>query len=102
MKSKLQVLTEARKLIENRDAWIKGDSNRDKFGRPHLAGDPNAVQFCAYGALCHVAGDLSNDAIAWSEFREACGMDPIIFNDSHTHTEVLAAFDRAIAMLSEG
>jgi hypothetical protein len=99
MKTVLETLEAARKLITPEDAWIQGKMACDAAGNICSDVSPQAVQFCSMGAIENAAGDSS------SAFREtlyavmdkACGMRYEAFNDTHTHAEVLAAFDVAIA-----
>ena len=88
------VLTEARKLIEDPADWTQGEES-DGNGRR-----------CAIRALADANG--SDELLAltrppsYRHLKAAMG-DRMIsaFNDSHSHAEVLAAFDRAIYLALE-
>lgn len=96
MKNTLQILEDARKLIEKPEAWTKGASSRNENGKSLNALDPEGICFCSYGALVRANGGYNPFQPGYAELFKAVGMSPIEFNDSRTHTEVLAAFDRAI------
>lgn len=101
-------LLAARKLIEKPENWARGwyayDENRNRCGS--LSAD--AVCWCAVGAIHKVTGTdgflrehPANDLF----FRTVRKIDPSCdaaheFNDSYTHADVLAAFDKAIAAAS--
>ena len=78
------VLIEARGIIENPVNWCNGP--------------PRAEKHCAITAIyvvcndCKVRGEAA-DALE----RQTLGLSIPRYNDTHTHGEVLAAFDRAIA-----
>jgi hypothetical protein len=88
-----EILIRARKLIDHPDKWIKGMFT---FGGG----------YCAVGALFKAGIDRCG--IEWDKnpaylaLVKSTGTEPGEvgrFNDTHTHAEVLAAFDRAIASL---
>jgi hypothetical protein len=58
--------------------------------------DKSAVCFCALGAIFRTQGSHDqSDAVRFLE-SVVDDMDVGEFNDSHTHKEILALFDRAI------
>lgn len=84
-------LVEARKLIEDKNNWFGGD-------RPRVKSQPE--QTCALLAFNSLGGvcDEKCYGLATTLLTKQCeGQNIIGFNDTHTHAEVLAAFDRAIA-----
>jgi hypothetical protein len=91
----LAVLRQARDLISDASRWTQGDNARNRFGQSCPLDSSAAVCWCAMGALKRV-----NPALAW-EARNALAKvidDSVVtFNDQHSHAEVLAAFDQAIA-----
>lgn len=93
-------LRAARNLIERPEAWTKGVVARDTFGSPITPDSSDAVCWCAYGALAKVTRSASPDYdAATAMLRKVVRADTVSgFNDTHTHAEVLAAFDRAIAL----
>lgn len=83
----LSVLTRARTLIENEENW-----SPQGWGR-------SQGKYCAIRAVCtafgrgeHIGGDAQDilTRIVGQYFGE--------FNDTHTHAQVLATFDRAIEL----
>jgi hypothetical protein len=99
----LETLRAARAQITERENWTQGCMARDRDGNvcsPHSA---DAYSFCAFGAIVVAVGgyDAAKSARErlWhklSKMEERCLS---IYNDSHTHEEVLALFDAAIARL---
>lgn len=97
MKTTAEILIEARKLIEKPENWTQGVDARDSRGIAVDYDHGGAVCWCAAGAISRI-GKMS-DAVGDAErtMRLAIGFGFISsFNDSRTHAEVLAAFDRAI------
>lgn len=86
-------LRKARGLIEDKSKWFGGDE-------PRRPANPTAFGFqrCASHALLAVMPPMP----AWSALRRAMGLTGLNgtgvpeWNDSHSHAEVIAAFDRAI------
>lgn len=94
-KTVLETLEAARKLITPRKAWIKNHlartSPRGKRVDPE---HPSAKCFCSSGAILHVNPDFT----CWTALNRVMGFSIPEFNDTHTHAEVLRAFDEAIAV----
>lgn len=94
-----ELLIKARSFIENKDSWTQGyfAKNSDGFGiNPD---NENAVCFCSWGAMEKAAGhrlDLEDDN-SLRHLKQFMDYNIPKFNDHHTHAEVLAAFDAAIA-----
>jgi hypothetical protein len=92
------VLIAARAKIADEKNWTQHHYARNARGFSIAASDKKACQWCAGGALIavHPTGILSDYVAADLLRRE---MDGAIshFNDTHTHAEVLSAFDKAIA-----
>jgi hypothetical protein len=99
----IEVLKAARELISDPAHWTQEDFAKDVFGLPVEPLYHRAVCFCALGALAK-AYNLDPHEIDHSEAAYAIadavniGVDYIPeFNDDHSHAEILAAFDAAIA-----
>lgn len=92
-------LIAARKLIEKPENWTKRyyARNKEQEEVPVLSRD--AVCFCSIGALAKASGEglgvEGNDA--YQALARRMGVSVSRFNDTHTHVEVLAKFDEAIA-----
>jgi hypothetical protein len=98
-----ELLIAARKLIEQPEHWTKGHYARDARGAPVLPIDSEAVCWCTVGALGRADQERDtnevylNTRMVLLEHMQPCLSE---FNDNHTHAEVLAAFDKAIAAAS--
>jgi hypothetical protein len=93
----LQVLVSARGLVATPECWCKNALARDEFGSQ--VRDPNDQDACAWdcaGALIKASG---RNFAAWEAADTTLGVSAL-WNDNpaRTHDEVLAAFDRAIAI----
>ena len=95
-----EALRKARKLITQEEAWIRGLYAEDDRGNALYGNEPGAIKFCAVGAMQHI-----NDSRVFSGqfpesvfLKDAMGSHIAEFNNSHTHAEVLNAFDRAIVL----
>ena len=97
-----ETLTAARSLIAEPEHWTKGRSARDKNHAAVPVNSPDAVSFCAIGALVRVTGPGN----FWT--AERClttalgGTDVPRFNDDDltSHSDVIALYDRAILVAS--
>ena len=91
----------ARALIEDPGRWCKWAHARTKYEHKTGIYQPDAVKFCAEGALMVVTGD---DALHYpAEFLDKAAMERGFFsfielNDKTNHAAVLAMFDRAIQL----
>jgi dienelactone hydrolase len=99
MKSTLQILIDARKLIEKPEDWATGSvATGCCFGGRTTGLCAEQAIGCAMGLEW---GDLTfyqpNPAKAALAQAIGCRLSVYAFNDISTHAEVLAAFDKAIA-----
>jgi hypothetical protein len=100
-----QLLVAARAVIEKPENWTQAAYAREgKDGRAVSTNHPDATCFCSIGAVYRAANDLglprSEALSALGEQADKYGYFTIhSFNDSHTHEEVLALFDDAIAAI---
>ena len=90
----LRDLIAARTLITDPANWCQGNAAQNAKGFPAAPLHDEAVRFCSWGAAARAAGAHSGDR--FSAVKDALGVGFISFNDSHSHEEVLALFDRAI------
>lgn len=106
-----EVLIKARELISKPENWIQGAVARNKYGVSTQAISPDAVCWCAVGALGAVACEyvifnktahILEYAIQ-TQFPKVDGRPTTIsieeFNDYFaTHEKILETFDRAIEL----
>ena len=101
----LETLKAARQLISDPAKWTQGKGARMFNLKPVFARDPAAVCWCSMGAIYKQCTDQdrSTSDFAFSVLDKKCwnlhGISAVNFNDTHTHAEVLALFDAAIAEL---
>lgn len=98
----------ARELITKPECWTQGFLARRADGRPCLLKAPpkllprskhhGARSFSIMGAILYVSRDWDTTDRAVKLLRKVAGCDLIeVWNSSHTHEEVLALLDQAIA-----
>ena len=99
-----KLLMKAREMIGGPDAWTQGVSARDGADNKVVPWSDEAVCFCPLGALDGARLSFGNDHVPYYAVLErlSAQMDHGIvgWNDAQerTHEDVLAAFDRAIAI----
>ncbi len=98
----LETLRAARQLISDPAKWTQGEMARDADGNGISANNDLATCYCSFGAIqfvnkesTQIAASRHLDHLCLSKF----GISVDVFNDTHTHAEVLALFDAAIAEL---
>ncbi len=93
----VDILIAARAKIADPKHWIQKVMARLSDGTATSAFDPCATCWCSAGVIGSLtAGDSSTQYQAIRLLSHAMGDNLVEFNDSHTHAEVLAAFDKAI------
>ena len=97
----LETLKAARQLISDPAKWTQRWMARDADKHPTYVGSKSADCWCSMGAIAHVAGLSSPESdAALTLLGDLSGKKSVVhFNDTHTHAEVLALFDAAIAEL---
>jgi hypothetical protein len=94
----LETLKAARDLISDPARWTQGTYARNEIGARTRDFEDASVSFSALGALRRVHMPPSAVALLVKQLPE--GIENIdAFNDTHTHAEVIALFDAAIAEL---
>lgn len=102
----LCILKGARELISDPTHWTQGVLARYSSGeKAYSTMEPDAVSWCSLGAMSvatsrcgATAGQMMR---SWGILEKFCPDGNISeFNDTHTHAEVLAAFDAAILAAS--
>lgn len=103
------VLLAARDLISDPEHWTQGTLCRDVHGDRSNIDDPETHSYCAIGALHAVLGDVAQFHHRVNSVKDALrGALPIdgppihVFNDEHTHAEVMELFDTAIRNVKDG
>jgi len=97
MMTDLKILTASRELISKPENWTQKAYARGKSGRKVKVTSKLAVCFCPIGAIAKIA-KLGTLEVLCGETAKALGQSHLVyFNDTHTHAEVLALFDAAIA-----
>ena len=86
----LEILRNARKLIEKPEHWCHMFLARDRASFPVDPASPSACRWCLVGAIRRVGGPVPT--ILQLNLLS-------IANDRMTHPEVLAWLDRAIALV---
>lgn len=99
-KTVVEVLQKARALISKPENWCQHVSKQRN--------NTGAMSYCVMGAVneashwhCVVSFEPEIHLACVLALRDAGGFSPIMtipkYNDTHTHAEVLALFDKAIA-----
>jgi hypothetical protein len=93
------VLERARELISEPEHRTKGSYARTANGMGTSPRASGAVCWCMIGAVIREAGDsaLAGDTLALL-LKVIPTKSAAVFNDTSTHADVLAAFDKAIAL----
>lgn len=76
----------AHELLADPKHWTQGAMARDSLGQVTHSNSDNAVCWCVMGALNKCYGE-SLEYI--NKIRERIGGSVALFNDSHTHIEVV-------------
>lgn len=94
----VDVLSRAREIISEPEHWTQGASGRDAQGVPINVHDSRATCWCAMGAVAKAQTELKADAsTGYTAYRYLDTETALwTFNDSRSHSEVLAMFDEAI------
>jgi hypothetical protein len=93
----VEILKAARAKIEKEENWCQGAYARDADDNDVDDKSPRACRWCAWGALNVIENVMFSD-VGYNALVEYCsGQGVGGFNDTHTHAEVLALFDKAIA-----
>ena len=104
----VEVLEQAKALIINPKNWLQGTSAIDQQGNNVTPKDKTAICWCALGAIGAVCGTERPRGVGRKTVRlldKASGVsspnlnrDSAYYNDTHSHDEVMAMFDRAIEL----
>lgn len=96
-----EFLEKAKSYIDSPEKWTQEELAKDAHGKPVNPYNESATCFCSLGALMKAqlpTADRVDIYYTSKKFLfEAMGSTPSRFNDTHTHEEVMDAWDRAIA-----
>lgn len=95
-----EILIAARAKIEDPENWIQGVEARAEDGTHVVPWSTDAVCWCAIGSIRSVVGRCAPYWLARGYLDKTTTGDTAEYNDAtgRTHAEILAAFDRAIAL----
>jgi hypothetical protein len=97
----VEILKAARGRIDTPDKWTTGAYARTADNKTQNCDSGYACKWCAYGAILLVTEEPTGEYFeAVRMLEDECDGSVVNYNDTHTHAEVLAAFDRAIEALS--
>lgn len=89
-------ILEAKAKITPEEAWAKGDYAYNENGESCDSRSPHAVKWCAIGAIRAAGGSVYVPGALREALRKRGWVGGIAeYNDSHTHPEILSAFDEA-------
>ena len=103
MQTVVDILRAARDKISDPSRWTTRDYAKNKWGEPTSGHDPDAVCWCAYGAVMSVSNSFHARCNAEETLELAAkAIDPGFncvadFNDTLGHEAVIEMFDAAIA-----
>ena len=97
-----EILVAAKALIEKPSNWTQKACARDYNGLEVAPLSSEACSWCILGAVRKVTSDTNNEKVYEKVYEN---LYPFInevliseFNDRHSHSEILAVFDKGIAM----
>jgi len=102
-----QIIVRALELISDDSKWTEGTDARDARRRPCRVEAPEAVRFCAVGALARAAFELTGGSFALGDQIEtavlaANGLNGLEreslswINDQEGHERIVAMFQKAL------
>lgn len=96
-----EILKEAKKLIENPENWTQHAYARTKHDQIIHVNSPLACKFCSLGAVEYLCDSNWSDTPAVMFLAKAADGPIGLYNDNHTHEEVMQAWDKAIALAEQ-
>lgn len=113
MNDTIDHLKEARSIIEKPEHWCKGKYAMDDKGNAACVDGSQAVAWCMLGAVHKAILTFSKRHspeifIRYTEATRALAyslgntvLTLSVYNDTHTHEEVIALLDKAIALIAQ-
>lgn len=97
-----EILIKAKGLIDTPEKWTQGEFARSEKGLSVQPTSPRATCFCSVGAIRKIGSrGCGGVHISYDLLSGVMGGSVINFNDTHTHAEVMAAWDEAIKIARE-
>jgi hypothetical protein len=93
----LEILTAARAKIADEKNWCQEAFARDNDYDATRPKNPEACSWCSKGAIFAVVGEVLRTYVYLDILEKYMEGDVPDYNDSRTHAEVMAAWDKAIA-----
>jgi hypothetical protein len=90
-----ELLHAAQDLIRDPRNWIQGRASVDEHGHPCPITSKRARCFCSIGALLRAEESREGYNEAARILDTLANGNLMAFNDTHTHAEVMALWDRA-------
>lgn len=106
MKKHYELMQEAKALIDTYEKWTRFVEARNKYEQPVGTQNPSACKFCSIGAKNYTYDKYLPEYtgtrwIADKYLNAAMEQGIAAFNDTHSHEEVMLAWDKAIAKAKE-
>jgi hypothetical protein len=101
----VEILKAAKERIGTPESHTRGAYARDANGAEAAPTETRACRWCVYGAIWSLGLNNTQESAACDTLRKASkryfDSTPIRVNDSREHPDVMALFDRAIALAEE-
>ena len=108
----VDILTESKALIANKEHWCARYTALDKNGQVTWKSGPDAVRWCALGALGKTVSTMPHrrnyhavnmaESLLWACAEENYSMGVSRVNDARGHKEVMYLYDAAISRAKDG
>lgn len=95
----LEILRAARELIGDPKCWCQKAYARAKDGEVCYGYREGVVRWCSVGAIQKITGEENHADDLADLLGDAMHGNALEFNDTHSHSEVLEAWDATIAKL---
>lgn len=98
----VELLKDARRKISLPENWTQGEMARSSEGKEVNPYSIHAVSWCMAGALQSFEGAAGE---AWLFMTKALGVNSLVHindNPQTSHADIMAMFDRAIALAEKG
>lgn len=86
-----EVFVKAYNIIKDPEKWTQGWHAKDEYGNYVSGNSPDAVCWCSTGAITHAA--INNSRLG-EAIVHAFKVPLAYFNDTHSHEEVMALWEK--------